>query len=242
MLEYLFVSRRGLAHLWAAAGDAVCAGSGLGLMVLALFAAAPALAQADFAVSVSGGSEIGGTIPYPLEIGWSFTPSANLTVTALGTWAGTTLPAGTEVAIYGAGAQLALVTIPDTATDTNGFKYVSLSTPVTLQAGTGYTILTYFPTETAPSEVVFSSTAFAPSLTGVHFTNSYLGSPGLQYIGTVPGGQSDYVQFGPNFEFQAAVASPEPASLTLLGVGLAGLAVYGWRRGKPRQPCKMTVS
>jgi hypothetical protein len=30
--------------------------------------------------------------------------------------------------------------------------------------------------------------------------------------------------------FTAAVPAPEPASLTLLGVGAAGLLGYGWRR------------
>jgi len=34
-----------------------------------------------------------------------------------------------------------------------------------------------------------------------------------------------------NFEFvQAAVATPEPTSLTLCGIGVAGLLGYGWRR------------
>jgi hypothetical protein len=37
------------------------------------------------------------------------------------------------------------------------------------------------------------------------------------------------------FVTPAATAAPEPASLTLLGLGAAGLLGYGWRRRKPAQ-------
>jgi hypothetical protein len=33
----------------------------------------------------------------------------------------------------------------------------------------------------------------------------------------------------------AATAAPEPASLTLLGIGALGLLGYGWRKRKPAQ-------
>jgi hypothetical protein len=32
--------------------------------------------------------------------------------------------------------------------------------------------------------------------------------------------------------FEAASSTPEPASLTLLGLGIAGMAGYGWRKRK----------
>jgi hypothetical protein len=45
-------------------------------------------------------------------------------------------------------------------------------------------------------------------------------------------GALTFTSFGATGTFGATLGTPEPASLTLLGSGAAGLAGYGWRRRK----------
>jgi hypothetical protein len=43
-------------------------------------------------------------------------------------------------------------------------------------------------------------------------------------------GTLSFTSFGSNSTFTATTATPEPASLTLLGLGVASIAGYAWRR------------
>jgi hypothetical protein len=85
--------------------------------------------------------------------------------------------------------------------------------------------------------------------TGEHFTASTTGSPqtnNLGFVGftsdtpiaslTITMPDADFFNAIDNFAFGAGVPAPEPATITLLGVGIAGMAVYGRRRMKHRCP------
>ncbi len=216
-----------------------------GLALLAILAAAPASAQAGFvtAVTINSPNQLtDGAPPNPFEIGWRFTPNQQLVVTALGTWDGNgvTIPSGTKVGIFDSSANLiASVSISPTSTLSNQFRYENLATPVTLSAGNAYTLIALFPAgAVAPEYSAAASSSYStdPAVGTIHFTNAYL-SPGttdLTYLGTVNGGFADYVQFGPNFQYQSN-AAPEPASVTLFGIALLNLAGYGLYRRKCRR-------
>ncbi len=216
---------------------------GLAALVAALVLVGAGRAGAGFttAVTLSGGSALSGNIPNILEEGWGFVPNSDIAVTALGLWdAGSGVDSrvqpGTLVGLFrrSDSALLASVAVTDTAAPLQDqFRYVSLTNPVTLTAGQAYEVISYVPPGPFP-EIVFSSTTFAPLLSDIHYTNSYL-SPGsgLTPLGVPPGSFVDYVQFGPNFQFEPAVTGvPEPASLTLLAAGALGLLGCAWRKRK----------
>jgi hypothetical protein len=77
-------------------------------------------------------------------------------------------------------------------------------------------------------QLYVSGTALSDSATWDGATFASLGlTPGTYTYNFGSGATADFleIQIGP-----AATAAPEPASLTLLGLGVAGLAGYGWRR------------
>lgn len=190
------------------------------------------------AATISGGGNIDGLPVTPLEMGFRFTPTVNLSVTALGLWDTTAgaIPSGAEVGLFGAGPLLASVAFPGTSSYDNGFRYIDLTTPITLTAGKQYTILSYYPGSSNAPLALLDGVTFNSDLSSVHFTNSYLNpGDGLTFLGTVPGSLSDYSQFGANFLFQAAPATPEPGTFGLLIAGLGSLAAAGFTRKPARQ-------
>jgi hypothetical protein len=163
----------------------------------------------------------------PSAVGWSFTtgPSA-VEVIALDAILRNSLTS-TEVRLYdGSGMTLAFATVTTSdPTETNGLTWNSASiTPVPLSANTTYFIAEDVPTGETDT---FTLTTTPTMGLGMTYGGGVLGDSGSNPTSDLFGGRLNPSYFGPNFD---ATVIPEPASLTLLGLGVASLAGYAWRR------------
>jgi hypothetical protein len=166
--------------------------------------------------------------------GWEFNVLTTIDVTALGVGdnSGGPLAVSHAVGIFRDSDQALLTstTVPagSSATLTSGFRYVTLGTPDLLAPGL-YVIVMTMPSENADTQSIEdTSVSTAPELRWV--TSEFDAGSSLAFP-TLPG-VFDKGMFGPNFQFvDAATATPEPATLVLLGSGLAAAAL---RRRKSR--------
>ncbi len=157
-------------------------------------------------------------------VGWTFQPNINISVTALGVFAG--LPNNLEVGLWNSsGTLLASSTITAGATPFNQSLYESI-TPVTLDASQVYYIAAF--SASGPFQALVLSPNLAPP------DGNAIMSPDIQ-LGTVASANNGIFQFpgvieyvpdsaiiAPNFEFTAV---PEPSTFGLFGLGsLAFLA------------------
>jgi hypothetical protein len=164
-----------------------------------------------------------------VTVGYSFTTgSAPLTIDAVGLPTYTS-PNGQTVRLYVDGTTTNLITpeaIPSNApvsTSPLGHIYAyEAITPLTLDPNTTYDI------------VADLNAGDAEALTTTPVVNNpdiTFGS-GRSALGNGEFPTVDDQAIGPNFgpTFGVTTATPEPASLSLLGIGMAGLLGYGWRR------------
>jgi hypothetical protein len=192
--------------------------------VLALAFAASA--NADPVLEFSGGttSFSGGGDE---TTGWSFTTNSAISVTALDAFD----PTGNGlVQLYDANSNiLASVNVtsgdPTEGSPTSFFS--AAITPVTLAANTTYFIAEDDVAADFTTAMVLTDT---PTTSALITYVGGVGGPGLGSTwttDTLNSGGLDPSYFGPDFD---AVAAPEPASLTLLGFGMAGLAALRRRK------------
>jgi Domain of unknown function (DUF4082)/PEP-CTERM motif len=210
-------SRRGLAA-------ALCATALLSLVV------ASSAAASTLAVNVT--NTTGTTLSNPpFTLGWHFTVLNDITLTDLGLFDDSQdgLTDSYEIGLWDSSQTLlrsATLSSGSGTTLIEEFRFVSVS-PLLLSAGQTYAIGALY--ISGNDFLIFpgAATGFttAPDLTFLN--NAFAGDGSLSF----PGDSSEpgAAYFGPNFRYDSA-AIPEPASLTLFGLGLAGIARRRWRQ------------
>ncbi len=185
------------------------------------------------AIDASGGTFT--DFPRNGTFGYSFlTGNAPVTIDALGLLSGTP-PNGQTVRIYqdGETTNLASVAIPSNApvsSPSNGHSYsYEAITPLTLLPNTTYDIVADL---AAGDFQITQNSTIVSNVPGISFgaARSARGEGLFPTNDNESTGVGFGPYFGPAFEVASATGVPEPASLTLLGIGAAGLLGYGWRR------------
>jgi hypothetical protein len=195
------------------------------MTTLALVMGGACPAHADLVVEYS--SNVEGTFPVDIWFGWSFTTNQAILVTALDAQNPT---GGTNnVQLYdGMGDVLAEATVT-TADPQEGSPtsfYSASITPVLLQADTTYYIAQFV---TAPNGIGYQASGLtvSPLIT----FGTPVSSQGSEPTGN-SGGFGGYSYFGPDFDAQLAITTPEPSTLIhIASASLAGVW-WAWRRNR----------
>jgi hypothetical protein len=167
----------------------------------------------------------------PYTLGWTFTAKSAITVDALGVFATAAggLLESHDVGIWDSkGTLIAEATVASGTGESkvDQFRYHAI-TPVTLVAGETYNIGAVWNSNLDPMLFPGDATGFATDAQIDFVQNAYTAGGTLADPTSTAGTDPSY--FGPNFDIAPV---PEPATLTLLGIGIAGMAGYAWRKRK----------
>jgi hypothetical protein len=203
-----------------------------GLFAVAAISTLSPAAGADVAVSFDPGS--GSVLSGGFTLGWTFTPTSNITVTDIGWWDHNLdgLVEDHDVAFWEDGTMTLMGggTVDGTATLDGEFMYVSLGVPINLLAGTTYVIGGSNDLE----DYTYSVTGLTTGADITYGQNRYEFGSSLTYP-SLTFGPSEPGYFGPNFKYSlTGAAVPEPGTYAM-GAGMGLAALLSFRRKRARK-------
>jgi hypothetical protein len=206
------------------------------LAMLGLVGAAPP-GHAGLVLDLTGGgtqSSCGGSCGSGTTFGWSFTVNSPIRVDGIGVWDffGSSFPAATEAGLWsGTGALLERESITSASTpvasaNTSGQWLFESFAPITLAPG-DYVIGNVFTID----QPLIAFNASITAISQITLTGGRAGAPGVGL--TEPLVSFSPPVYGPTLE---TVAVPEPGTLSLLGLGFAG--IFGGRAKRWRETAR----